>query len=109
MKTPNNIGFVTEVQEDRQVGGAPHLRFKLRLRNTLGLETTVMAVLENSSKAKEIADFFQSEIATAPVVISNRTIEELANQLDADLSGAKDAHDNAVDALTGAKYKTRAG
>lgn len=46
MSTPNVVGFVTEFVEDRDADNNPRLRFKLKLKNTLGEERIVWAVPE---------------------------------------------------------------
>lgn len=112
MTTPNVIGYVTEFQEDRPVvhdeksdtlvPGEITLRFKLKLKNTLGKEMIVWASPENpwdSPSKKAISDFFSSEMTGATVITSNRSIEDLARQIEADLKGEKDAHDKAIDLL----------
>jgi hypothetical protein len=46
MPAPNVIGYVTEVVEDRDTNNQPTLRFKLRIRNTLGQERVLWAIPE---------------------------------------------------------------
>jgi len=108
MSIPNNVGYVAECQEDRVlvregevlVPGDTALRFKLKLRNTFGHELIVWAVLEDASpdNVSEVGQFY-SEGGPTFLRVGNNTIEELAGQLTADLSGEKDAHDLAVDQL----------
>jgi hypothetical protein len=47
MPTPNVIGYVTEVVEERDANNQPTLRFKLRIRNTLGQERIVWSIPEH--------------------------------------------------------------
>jgi hypothetical protein len=49
MPTPNVVGYVTEFVEDRDADNNPRLRFKLKLKNTLGEERVVWAVPEEPS------------------------------------------------------------
>lgn len=74
MPVPNNVGYVTEVNEERPivhdkengklVPGDIQYRFKLKLRNTLGKERVVVAVLADAEEVSALGDFFSS---TAPV------------------------------------------
>jgi hypothetical protein len=43
MASPNVIGYVLEVVEDRDLNNRPGLRFRLRIKNTLGQERILWA------------------------------------------------------------------
>jgi hypothetical protein len=105
MRIPNNVGYVAECLEERPlvldeetstlVPGEIQVRFKLKLRNTLGKELIVFARLEDPSLRGEINDFLNPKT----MVFSSNTVPELAEQLVNDLSKAKDFHDKIVDNL----------
>lgn len=102
MRMPNNVGYVAECLEERplvrdetgkEVPGDVQVRFKLKLRNTLGKELVVFALLEDQTLREEVDTFLNPKT----MVFANNTTEELANQLTADLAGEKDPHDLVVD------------
>ncbi len=105
MRMPNNVGYVAECLEERplvldketgkQIPGEFQVRFKLKLRNTHGQELVVWAVLEDPTFKEEV-DGFLNPVPKAYSRVA-RTVEELAEQLDADLNGPKDFHDKVVD------------
>jgi hypothetical protein len=59
MSNPNVIGYVVETVEDRGADGNPKLRFKLKVRNTLGEERIVWAVPEEQG---DLAQYFAAEV-----------------------------------------------
>lgn len=62
MESPNVVGYVTEFVGDRDASGDLKVRFKLKLKNTLGEYMVVWADLDGGSKSPEdVSRFYGSE------------------------------------------------
>jgi hypothetical protein len=99
MPMPNNVGYVSECLEDRplvpdesgkQIPGEPQVRFKLKLRNTLGKEMIVWALLEDQNLRAEINDFLNPKTKT---IFGNDPEEEsVVDKLEAEVKKRIDAY-----------------
>jgi len=60
MVPKNVVGYVLEFLDD-QIEGQTKVRFRIQVKNTMGQEKVLWAVLEDPGLTQEVSDFYSSQ------------------------------------------------